>query len=99
MLLERVDPVMPRYREHTTFQQAYREAREAVAALCIGGRLTYHVDGIGQVSGVHRDAFKPWPAHDVGDVELPTSDELHRELGLREDEGELTRGTDRRERG
>jgi len=87
MLLERVDPVMPRYREHAAFQQAYREAREAVAALCIGGRLTYWVDGIGQVSGLHRDAFKPWPAPDVGDVELPTSDELHRELGPREDEG------------
>ena len=81
MLLERVDPVMPRYREHVAFHQAYQQAREAVAALCIGGRLTYHVDGMGQVSGLHREAFKPWPAVDVTDTELPTSDELHHALG------------------
>lgn len=87
MLLERVDPVMPRYREHVAFQQAYQQAREAVAALCIGGRLTYHVDGIGQVSGLHRDAYTPWPALDATDPELPTSDELHRALGNREDQG------------
>lgn len=91
MLLERVDPVMPRYREHVAFQQAYQQAREAVAALCIGGRLTYHVDGIGQVSGLHREAFKPWPAVDATDPELPTSDELHRALGNREVEGNAGR--------
>lgn len=88
MLLERVDPVMPRYREHAALQEAYREAREGVAALCIGGRQTTRVDGLGQVSGSHRDALTPWPAPDGSEVELPTSDELHRELGLREDEGD-----------
>lgn len=74
-LLESVDLIVPRYREHKRFQRAYTKARARLMALPIMVRYTFHVDGVGKVSGVHRDAFKPWPG-ELGNEEYPTSDEL-----------------------
>lgn len=74
-LIERVDPVMPRYRDHAELQADYAHARARIAELPILMRYTFHVDGVGRVSGMHRDALKPWPGN-LDRTEYPTSDEL-----------------------
>jgi len=68
-LLELVDPVMTRYPKRSEFATHYRKARKKIQKLDIGTRMTYHVDGVGQVSERHTHA-KEWPTN-LGAQDLP----------------------------
>lgn len=62
VLIEMVDPCIPRYMEEPAFQREYQEAREIVMKLTVDARRTYFVEGKGATSLRHKDALKwtPW---------------------------------------
>lgn len=62
VLLEMVDPCIPRYVGHSTFVQAYHASRKVVIKLTVDARRTYFVERTGTASLRHKDALRwtPW---------------------------------------